>query len=80
MTDHRARMARIRALQDGVLPALIARAGGTVTITPAEVDALATRYGGYGRFTMRTEALISSDGEALRVTLLETDEPTGPVA
>jgi len=80
MADDKARMARIRAMQDGVLPALIARAGGSVTVTPEEVDALAAKYGGHGRFTMRTEAIATPTGDALRITLLETDEPTGPVS
>lgn len=74
--EDKVKLARIRAMQDNVLPVLIARAGGSVTVTEAEVDEVASRFGGFGRMTIRTEVV---DG-ALRLTLLDTEPPAERLA
>lgn len=82
MVSDRARLLRIQAMQQNALPVLIHRAGGQVEITTEEFDAVATKYGGVGHLTIRTEVVVakgSGDTRALRLTLLDTEPPKEPV-
>lgn len=53
---------------NNALPVLIGRAGGSVTITRAEFDEIASRYGGPSQMTITMERI--GEGDAIRLTLV----------
>lgn len=60
---------------NNVLPVLVARAGGSVTITRQEFEELAARYGGASRMTVLVESVDGGDG--LRLTLARKEPEQG---
>ena len=65
--DDQERQERAKRLGSMTLPVLIARLGGSVTVTHAEFDEVAARYGGRTNMVMYTEALSN---DSIRLTLM----------
>jgi len=63
---------------NNVLPVLIARAGGSVTITEEEFDEVKALYGGSSKMTMVMEAV--GDPGTIRVTLARKQAAQGELA
>ena len=57
---------------NNALPVLIARAGGSVTITRREFDEVVARYGGLSRLAIKMERLDAADPSesGVRLTLM----------
>ena len=76
--DEQAMQAKARTrtvAANNALPVLVARAGGTVTITRQEFEELAARYGGAARMTVLIEQV--DDGETMRLTLARKEPEQG---
>lgn len=57
------------AIANNVLPVLVAREGGSVTITQREFDEVVSRYGGPTQMTLRMER-IERPEPGVRVTIV----------
>ncbi len=60
-------------IANNVLPVLLDRAGGSVTVTRADFEAVAARYGGASQMTMAMERV----GGGVRVTLMRKPPQQG---
>jgi hypothetical protein len=64
---------------NNALPVLIARAGGSVTITHREFEEVLARYGGSSQVAIRMERLDASDPQesGIRLTLVRKSPEQG---
>lgn len=64
---------------NNTLPVLIARAGGSVTVTRREFEAVMERYGGSARLAMRMERIEAADplDSGVRLTLIRKEPGQG---
>jgi hypothetical protein len=64
---------------NNTLPVLIARAGGSVTVTRREFEEVAAMYGGTARMAIRMERLDASDAleSGVRLTLIRKEPRQG---
>ena len=65
---------RVKAANNA-LPVLVARAGGSVTITRQEFEEIAARYGGTSKMALRMERI--GEGDAIRLTLVRKPAAQG---
>jgi hypothetical protein len=72
MPDDAKAMRRQTALEQGALVVAIARAGGSISFTEAEYQAVAERYGGTASLAMHIDVLAAPGGkpDEVKITLI----------
>ncbi len=68
-----------RKAQSMAVPVLVARAGGSVTISRREFEEVIARYGGTSKMALRMERVDAADAldSSIRLTLVRKDAAQG---